>query len=82
MTKGLQLNERLRAIRLAFIQDMDSYHIVGTDNGDLYYLLKRLPRTLYNTGESVSPDEIESYPFVDYNIENILDLIDCPSLHP
>ena len=36
MTKGLQLNERLRAIRLAFIQDMDSYHIVCTDNGDLY----------------------------------------------
>lgn len=61
------------------VQSYDNnYDIVADQNGTLYYRLAELPNRLYNTGESVSPDELADYPFENMTIENILDLCDLP----
>lgn len=63
-------------IMATIIQHCDGYDIVGAENGDLYYRLTELPNILFNTGESISPDELAEYNHDTITIDKILDLCD------
>lgn len=63
-------------IMASTIQHCDGYDIVGAENGDFYYRLNELPNILFNTGESVTPDEIADYQHEQLTIDKILDLCD------
>lgn len=63
-------------IMASIIQHCDGYDILGAENGDLYYRLNELPNILFNTGESVIPDELADYLHESMTLEKILDLCD------
>lgn len=76
MQRAIDVQQRSVSIELAKIQHMRTYNIMAGQNGDLYYRLHEVADKLFNTGESVSPDEVADYRFTTHTFSEILNLCD------